>query len=157
MRRTLTPTNLPAQARAATGVPGLDSVLGGGFPANHVYLVEGDPGAGKTTLALQFLLEGFRQGEQGLYVTLSESKAELRTVAASHGWTLDGIGLFELDSLEQRLLAEEQYTVFHPSEVELAETTKLICEQVEKLQPTRVVFDSLSEMRLLAREALRYR
>jgi len=140
-----------------TGVPGLDYVLGGGFPANHLYLVEGDPGTGKTTLALQFLLSGLARGEKGLYVTLSESKAELRTVAASHGWSLDGIGLFELESLEQRLHAEQQYTVFHPSEVELSETTRLICDEVEKLQPARVVFDSLSEMRLLARDPLRYR
>ena len=140
-----------------TGIPGLDYVLSGGFPANHLYLVEGDPGTGKTTLALQYLLNGRANGEKGLYVTLSETKAELVTVAASHGWSLDGIGLFELESLEQRLQAEQQYTVFHPSEVELGETTRLICDQVEKLQPTRVVFDSLSEMRLLARDPLRYR
>lgn len=141
----------------ATGIPGLDYVLRGGLPANHLYLVEGDPGTGKTTLALQYLLAGRAAGEKGLYVTLSESKAELHTVAASHGWSLDGIGLFELESLEQRLQAEQQYTVFHPSEIELGETTRLICEQVEKLQPARVVFDSLSEMRLLARDPLRYR
>jgi circadian clock protein KaiC len=140
-----------------TGVPGLDYILHGGLPANHLYLIEGDPGTGKTTLALQFLLEGFRAGEKGLYVTLSETKAELLTVAASHGWSLDGIGVFELASLEQRLQAAEQYTVFHPSEVELSETTKRICEEVESLQPTRVVFDSLSEVRLLARDPLRYR
>jgi len=141
----------------STGVPGLDYILCGGLPANHLYLIEGDPGTGKTTLALQFLLEGFRAGEKGLYVTLSETKSELLTVAASHGWSLDGIGVFELASLEQRLEAAEQYTVFHPSEVELSETTKRICEQVEKIQPARVVFDSLSEVRLLARDPLRYR
>jgi circadian clock protein KaiC len=140
-----------------TGITGLDHVLVGGFPANHLYLAEGDPGTGKTTLGLQFLLEGRARGEKGLYVTLSETKAELCTVAASHGWSLDGIGLFELESLEQRLQAEQQYTVFHPSEIELNETTRNICEQVERIQPTRVVFDSLSEMRLLARDALRYR
>jgi circadian clock protein KaiC len=141
----------------STGVPGLDYILSGGLPANHLYLIEGDPGTGKTTLALQFLLEGFRAGEKGLYVTLSETKPELLTVAASHGWSLDGVGLFELASLEQRLQAAEQYTVFHPSEVELSETTKRICEEVERIQPARVVFDSLSEVRLLARDPLRYR
>jgi circadian clock protein KaiC len=140
-----------------TGIPGLDYILRGGLPANHLYLIEGDPGTGKTTLALQFLLEGLRIGEKGLYVTLSETKSELNAVAKSHGWSLDGIGLFELASLEQRLQATEQYTVFHPSEVELSETTGRICEEVEKTQPARVVFDSLSEMRLLAREPLRYR
>ncbi len=141
----------------STGVPGLDYILRGGLPSNHLYLIEGDPGTGKTTLALQFLLEGLRAGEKGLYVTLSETKSELLTVAASHGWSVDGIGIFELASLEQRLQAAEQYTVFHPSEVELSETSKRICEEVERIQPTRVVFDSLSEMRLLAREPLRYR
>src|SRR5580658_8722818 len=141
----------------STGVPGLDYILGGGLPTNHLYLIEGDPGTGKTTLALQFLLEGLRAGEKGLYVTLSETKSELLTVAESHGWSIEGVGLFELASLEQRLQATEQYTVFHPSEVELSETTSRICEEVERLQPARVVFDSLSEMRLLAREPLRYR
>jgi circadian clock protein KaiC len=150
-------TNAHPERVVSTGVPGLDYILCGGLPANHLYLIEGDPGTGKTTLALQFLLEGLRAGEKGLYVTLSETKSELLTVAESHGWSIDGIGIFELASLEQRLQAAEQYTVFHPSEVELSETTKRICEEVEKLQPTRVVFDSLSEMRLLAREPLRYR
>src|ERR1700722_12672207 len=102
-----------------TGVPGLDYILSGGLPANHLYLIEGDPGTGKTTLGLQFLLEGFKSGEKGLYVTLSETKSELLTVAASHGWSIDAIGIFELASLEQRLQAAEQYSVFHPSEVEL--------------------------------------
>jgi circadian clock protein KaiC len=140
-----------------TGIAGLDYVLQGGLPANHLYLVEGDPGTGKTTLGLQFLLAGKAVGEKGLYVTLSETEAELRTVAASHGWNLDGVGLFELESLEKRLQREQQYTVFHPSEVELGETTQHICKEVERLQPARVVFDSLSEMRLLARDPLRYR
>ncbi len=145
------------ERRISTGVGGLDQILQGGLPENHLYLVEGDPGTGKTTLALQFLLEGRRQGENVLYVTLSETESELRTVAKSHGWSLDGIGLFELGTIEERLNAEEQYTVFHPAEVELSETTKRICEEVDKSQATRVVFDSLSEMRLLAREPLRYR
>src|ERR1700683_3987604 len=150
-------TNGQRERVVKTGVPGLDHILFGGLPANHLYLIEGDPGTGKTTLALQFLLEGLRSGEKGLYVTLSETKSELNTVAKSHGWSLNGIGLFELASLEQRLQATEQYTVFHPSEVELSETTSRICEEVERTQPSRVVFDSLSEMRLLAREPLRYR
>jgi len=145
------------EVRASTGIAGLDDVLGGGLPANHLYLVEGEPGTGKTTIALQFLLEGERRGERGLYITLSETVSELRTVAESHGWSLDGIALFELASLEQRLQAENEYTVFHPADVELGEITRPICEQVEKLTPARVVFDSLSEMRLLARDSLRYR
>jgi circadian clock protein KaiC len=145
------------EGRAGTGIEGLDYILGGGLPTNHLYLIEGTPGTGKTTLALQFLLTGLRNGEAGLYVTLSESKDELRTVAESHGWSLDGLHLFELGSLEERLQSEEQYTVFHPAEVELSETTKQICREVDRIQPTRVVFDSLSEMRLLARDPLRYR
>src|SRR3954467_9898329 len=147
----------PTLTRVKMGIDGLDDILSGGLPANHLYLVEGDPGTGKTTLALQYLLNGLASGEKGLYVTLSETKAELVTVAASHGWSLDGIGLFELESLEERLQAEQQYTVFHPSEVELGETTRHICEQVERLNSSLVVFDSLSEMRLLARDPLRYR
>jgi circadian clock protein KaiC len=143
--------------KCGTGVPGLDSVMGGGYPTNHLFLVEGDPGTGKTTLALQFLMEGVRQGERGLYVTLSESAEELRMVAASHGWSLDGIELFELMPDEEALKPDSQYTVFHPSEVELTNTTRTIFETVERVKPVRVVFDSLSELRLLARDSLRYR
>ena len=146
-----------AQARLATGSEGLDQVLNGGFPANRLYLVEGDPGTGKTTLALQFLIEGARGGEAVLYVTLSETKEELTSVAASHGWTLEGINIHELVPPEDALRSEEQYTIFHPSEVELGDTTKAIIEEVERIEPRRVVFDSLSEMRLLARDPLRYR
>ncbi len=145
------------QNRVALGIAGLDEILNGGLPANHLYLVEGDPGSGKTTLGIQFLLEGLRQGEKGLYVALSETADELYEVAESHGWSLDGIGLFELESIEERLRTEDQYTVFHPEEVELNDTVKRICEEVERQGATRVVFDSLSEMRLLARDALRYR
>lgn len=144
-------------SRVSTGIEGLDDVLMGGFPLHHFYLIEGDPGAGKTTLALQFLLEGRANGEGALYVTLSETKRELREVAASHGWSLDGIALYELEEIQDPGQANQQYTVFHPSEVELSETTNHILQQVEALQPTRVVFDSLSELRLLARDALRYR
>jgi circadian clock protein KaiC len=143
--------------KSLTGVPGLDSVMGGGYPTNHMFLVEGDPGTGKTTLALQFLLEGVRRGEGGLYVTLSESAEELRMVAASHGWSLDGIEIFELMPDEEALRPDSQYTVFHPSEVELTGTTQAIFETVERVKPLRVVFDSLSELRLLARDSLRYR
>jgi circadian clock protein KaiC len=146
-----------AQARLATGSAGLDDVLNGGLPANRLYLVEGDPGTGKTTMALQFLLEGARRGEPVLYVTLSETKEELTAVASSHGWSLDGVSLHELVPPEESLKTETQYTIFHPSEVELGETTRAVIEEVERIQPRRVVFDSLSEMRLLARDPLRYR
>lgn len=146
-----------AQLRLATGSAGLDRVLEGGFPANRLYLVEGDPGTGKTTLALQFLLEGVRRKEPVLYVTLSETKEELIVVAHSHGWSLEGVNLHELVPPEESLKTESQYTIFHPSEVELGETTRAVIEEVERIQPRRVVFDSLSEMRLLARDPLRYR
>ena len=140
-----------------TGISGLDDVLRGGFPVHGMYLVEGQPGTGKTTLALQFLLEGQRLGERGLYVTLSETREELLEVACSHGWSLDGIDLYELESAESRLKPEEDYTVFHPEEVELVETVKHVFDTVERTNPTRAVFDSLSEMRLLARDPLRFR
>src|SRR5436305_3753747 len=143
--------------RASTGVPGLDQVLGGGFPINRMYLLEGDPGAGKTTTALQFLLAGARNGEPGVYATLSETEEELRDVAASHGWSLDGITICELQTAEESLKADSQYTLFHPSEVELSDTTRAVLDTVERVRPLRVVFDSLSEMRLLARDSLRYR
>jgi circadian clock protein KaiC len=144
--------------RAATGIAGLDEVLGGGLTRGRLYLIEGPPGAGKTTTALQFLLEGIRQGEPGLYITLSEGEQELRAVAASHGWTLDGgAHIFEVTPSQDLLGGEQQYTVFHPSEVELSETTRRIREIVERTRPTRVVFDSLSELRLLAGSTLRYR
>lgn len=144
-------------ARVATGVAGLDDILGGGLTPNRFYLVEGNPGSGKTTLALQFLLEGRRMGQRGLYVTLSETKVELAGVAASHGWSLDGISICELIPSEESLLPEAQSRMFHPSEVELSETTQGVLEEVERVRPARVVFDSLSEMRLLAQSPLRYR
>jgi circadian clock protein KaiC len=144
------------QERASTGIVGLDDVLGGGFPANHLYLVEGNPGAGKTTLALQFLVTGAANGERGLYVTLSETAVELATVASSHGWSLDGIEVFELVSSEG-LGPDAEQSILHPSEIELGETVRGVMAVVERLQPTRVVFDSLSEMRLLAQNPLRYR
>ena len=144
-------------SRISTGVEGLDVILGGGLPRNHIYLLEGNPGTGKTTIALQFLLEGRRLGETGLYITLSETKAELVEVARTHGWTLDGIHIYDLAVPEESALPDDQYTLFHPAEVELGETTKAIFAEVERLQPARAILDSLSEMRLQAREPLRYR
>lgn len=143
--------------RAASGVPGLDEVLSGGFPRGRMYLVQGDPGSGKTTLGMQFLMAGARQGEACVYVVLSETEDELRSVAESHDWDLTGITICDLQASEESLKADSQYTLFHPAEVELSETTQTVLETVERAQPTRVVFDSLSEMRLLARDPLRYR
>ncbi|MDP1914381.1 ATPase domain-containing protein [Brevundimonas sp.] len=145
-----------ALPRISTGTAELDTVLGGGLTANRSYLLEGTPGSGKTTIALQFLLEGVRQDERGLYITLSETAAELKDVAHSHGWTLDGIELFELVS-EDGLHPESEQSILDPSEVELGETIAGVMACVERLQPSRVVFDSLSEMRLLAQNSLRYR
>jgi circadian clock protein KaiC len=142
--------------RASLGVPGLDDILGGGVTRDRVYLIEGTPGTGKTTLSLQFLLEGASHGEAGLYITLSETKVELNAVAASHGWSLDRISLFELVN-ESGLDLDSEQTILHPSEVELGETTREVMKQVDALRPSRVVFDSLSEMRLLAQNPLRYR
>lgn len=143
--------------RAGTGIAGLDDILRGGLIQDRLYLLEGMPGSGKTTLAFQFLLEGVRNGEPVLYVTLSETEEEIRDVAESHGWALDGVTIRELVSTQTGLEADQQYTVFHPSEVELTETTKRILQDVERIKPTRVVFDSLSELRLLAADPLRYR
>ena len=142
---------------AATGIAGLDHVLNGGLPRNRIYLISGASGAGKTTLALQFLLEGARVGETGIYVTLSETREELTAAAATHGWSLDALTVCELPGPDDRTRPETQYTLFHPSEVELSETTTLVLHEVERLRPTRVVFDSLSEMQLLARDPLRFR
>jgi circadian clock protein KaiC len=147
---------IPEQERASTGIPGLDHILGGGLPANHLYLVEGTPGAGKTTLGLQFLRRGVENGEPGLYITLSETAAELRTVARSHGWTLDGVEVFELVT-EEGLSPDSEQSILHPAEIELGETTRGVMAAAERVKPRRVVFDSLSEMRLLAQNPLRYR
>src|SRR4029077_2994157 len=121
--------------RASTGIEGLDYILGGGFPINRMYLLEGDPGAGKTTLALQFLLTGARKGEPGVYATLSETDEELRDVAASHGWSRADITICELQTAEESLKADSQYTLFHPSEVELSETTRAGLDTVERARP----------------------
>lgn len=143
--------------RISTGSTGLDDILGGGLDADRLYLYEGRPGSGKTTIALQFLLAGVRLGERVLYITLSETRRELHLVAQRHGWSLEGVDIFELVPPETTLDPDRELTVFHPAEMELSETTKLICDQVEKINPTRVVLDSLSELRLLAQSSLRYR
>lgn len=143
--------------RVSTGNAGLDNILRGGFPANRLYLLEGTPGSGKTTLALQFLLDGRAKGERGLYITLSETGEELDAVARSHGWSLDGISLFELSSADEVLGRGRDQSVLHSFEMELGGTVKLIEDEVERVGPCRVVFDSLSELRLLAQDPLRYR
>lgn len=140
-----------------TGIEGFDNLIGGGLPRNCLYLLQGDPGSGKTTFALQFLLEGLRSGEQGFYITLSETRAELEKVALSHGWPLERIPLLELSAIDPLLRPESQTTVFHPSEVELNKVTGLLLAEVRKHKPVRVVFDSLSEFRLMAETPLRYR
>jgi circadian clock protein KaiC len=143
------------QLQASTGIPGLDQLLRGGLPGNRMHLLEGEPGTGKTTLALQFLLEGRARGERGLCVTLSETSVELHAVAASHGWSLDGI---DVEHLAPALpSAADEYTLYHPSEIELGDLTRTVLQKVEAIQPSRVVIDSLSELKLLAREPLRYR
>jgi circadian clock protein KaiC len=148
-------TNL--QNVISSGVAGLDDVLNGGFRRNRCYLVEGLPGSGKTTLALQFMRASVSRGEPVLYVTLSETTEELRAAAASHGWTLDGVTLREIMPSEEALDPGEASTMFHLSEVELAATTQQVLADVENLRPTAVVIDSLSELRLLSGSALRYR
>jgi circadian clock protein KaiC len=145
-----------ARPRCGTGIAGLDAILGGGLTSNHVYLIDGDPGTGKTTLGLHFLIAGVAAGERGMYVTLSESAAELRETAGSHGWLLDGIDVVELAEV-QATGADEAYTLFHPSEIELQHTVDVILAAIEEKRPARVVLDSLSEMRLLARDPLRFR
>jgi circadian clock protein KaiC len=151
--------NTPDQTsdRCPSGIQGLDDILSGGLPRDCFYLIQGDPGSGKTTLALQFLLEGLRRREKVFYITLSETKSELLKVAASHGWSLDEIPLLELSAIESLLRPEAQTTVFHPSEMELSKVTQLLLTEADKVSPTLVVFDSLSEFRLIAETPLRYR
>jgi circadian clock protein KaiC len=144
-------------ARCSTGINGLDDVLHGGFPRGHTYLIEGDPGAGKTTVGLQFLLAGLKEGEKALYITLAESRQELSIVAASHGLSIDDIDIFEVSPPELAAGPQEQYTVFHPAEVELADVMQSVMKQIEATNPGRVVIDSMSEFRMLAREPVRYR
>ncbi len=144
--------------KARTGVSGLDTILNGGLAAGHVFLLEGKPGTGKTTIALRFLLEGAEVGERGLYITLSENERELRAGAASHGWTLgDAITVFELAPPETLLDSDQEQSLLYSSDLELGETTRRIFDMFEQVNPTRVVLDSLSEIRLLAQSSLRYR
>jgi len=150
------PSDPATPDRVSTGVSGLDAILGGGLTAHRLYLVEGTPGTGKTTLAMQFLRAGAARGESGLYITLSETRDELESAARSHGWRLDGIDVYELVT-ELGFDSEARQSVLLPSELELGETILRVVEQVERLNPSRVVFDSLSEMRLLAEDPLRYR
>lgn len=135
----------------------MDEVLHGGLPRNRLYLVQGDPGVGKTTLAMQFLIAGVAAGEPGLYITLSETKEEIDLVARSHGWDLTGVHLYELSAIEDQIRGENESTFFHPSEMELSKTTDALIAEVVRVNPKRVVFDSLSEMRMLSETALRYR
>lgn len=140
-----------------TGIAGLDEILKGGLPENRLYLLRGAPGVGKTTIALQYLLQGAERGEPGLYIALSETRGEILSVARSHGWDLGNIAIFELSALEQQLAEEAQNTVFHPADVELNKTTHLLLQRIQQVKPRRLVLDSLSELRLMSDSALRYR
>ena len=151
-----TPPTPQSTQLLSTGIPGLDQLLTGGLTPKRLYLIEGRPGTGKTTLGLQFLLEGLGRSEKCLYVTLSETGAELQAIATSHGWSLAGMQVFQMPTLNAAK-SEDQYTLYHPSEVELGETMEAVLSRVDQVRPSRVVFDSLSEMRLLARDPLRYR
>ena len=143
--------------RSSTGIEGLDLILDGGFPRHRMYLVQGDPGVGKTTVALQFLQEGVRRGEQTLYVALSESRDELEAIAASHGWSLAGISIYEVSAGEGDEPREEENTLYVPAEVELGERMRRLLAEVERVRPARIVLDSCTELRLLAQSQLRFR
>ncbi|WP_348264251.1 ATPase domain-containing protein [Telmatobacter sp. DSM 110680] len=146
-----------SQTRLSTGIAGLDDILRGGLAKGFLYLIEGNPGAGKTTLALQFLIEGAERGEKGLYISLAESEAELRHVAASHGMNLDNVEICKISPPEIAGETGQQYTVFQPAEVELADVLETILAKVRDVAPSRVIIDSMSELRMLARDSLRYR
>jgi len=143
--------------KADFGVEGLDDVTAGGLARGRLFLLEGSPGTGKTTIATQFLMAGAREGERSLYITLSETEDELRSGAASHGWSLEGLDIFELVPPESLLDDDQQQSLLYSSDLELGETTKRIFEAFESVRPQRVVLDSLSEIRLLAQSSLRYR
>ena len=149
--------NLAESSKAAFGVDGLDDITDGGLTRGRLYLLEGSPGTGKTTIAMQFLMDGAAKGERALYITLSETDDELRSSAASHGWSLEGIDVFELVPPESLLDDNQQQSLLYSSDLELGETTKRIFEAFEEIKPARVVLDSLSEIRLLAQSSLRYR
>lgn len=147
-----------AHARVKTGVEGLDELLGGGLTKARIYLVQGDPGVGKTTLSMQFLLEGARAGESVLYVTLSETRSEIVAVRASHWWDLSGVHIYEMSSVEtQSEVLDQENTLYTPDEVELNERMHSLLAEIKRVNPTRVVIDSCSELRLLARTPLRFR
>jgi circadian clock protein KaiC len=152
-----TQPDIQTDSRVGTGCEGLDNILSGGLPQGRLYLIEGDPGAGKTTLALQFCLEGLKKGERALYITLSESRADLIHSADSHGMSLEQVEIVELLPNENDLLPEQQYTVFHPAEVELHDRMQRIVKEVQRVRPERLVIDALSELRMLAKDPLRYR
>lgn len=147
----------PLDRQISTGIQALDEIMHGGLTADRLYLIEGSPGTGKTTLSLQFLLDGIRHGETGLYVTLSETRRELEGIARSHGWSLEGIHIHELVDPTDSIVSQAQYTMFEPSEIELGSTINSVLDKVKDINPQRVVFDSLSEMRLLSQGSLRYR
>ena len=149
--------NTPTEPFLSTGISGLDNILGGGLTKDRIYLIEGEPGTGKTTTGLQFLLEGAKLGESVVYITLAETSSELIGVGESHGWSLEGVHIKEVLPSESMLDPDAQYTMFHPSEVEMGATTQMILSVVDERKPTRVVIDSLSELQLLADNPLRYR
>jgi circadian clock protein KaiC len=149
--------NSTTETRLSSGIPGLDQILHGGLPAQSLYLIQGDPGVGKTTLALQFLRAGALKGLRCLYITLAETQHEVELVVRSHGWNLEGIDLFDLSKIEQHFEPEAVNTVFHPAEIELTQISQILITEIERIQPSIVVFDSLSELRLLAQNSLRYR
>ena len=149
--------NRSLDERISTGCAGLDEVLDGGLTPERLYLVEGVPGSGKTTLSLQFLLAAVKAGEPALYITLSETSDEITAVARSHGWDLSGLVLFDLASVDEVIGESHEQTILHPWELELGEIVGLIMREVDRVQPRRIVFDSLSELRLLAQDPLRYR
>jgi circadian clock protein KaiC len=147
----------PATEPANSGIVEFDLILKGGFPRNRMCLLQGPPGSGKTTLALQFLLAGAEQGEKGAYITFSETAAELRQSAKSHGWSLNTISIVDLSKINSEFGADKQYTVLHPADVELAETSTDLLQKIKALSPQRLVLDSLTELRMVARDPLRYR